>query len=100
MKREEIIVILRGILREYTYFPTERIEENTLLWEDLNMDSLDVVTAIVAVEDALGVSVVDEEIAKLHTIGDVADYILDMFDTMSNTTDDVAAWTRPSEYER
>ena len=45
------------------------------LTEDLEADSLDAVELNMALEDACGVSIPDEELAKLKTVGDIYNYI-------------------------
>lgn len=43
--------------------------------KDLGLDSLDIVTLIMAVEDEYGFTADDDEIVGLKTIGDVVGYI-------------------------
>ena len=43
--------------------------------KDLGLDSLDVVTLIMAVEDEYGFTADDDEIVNLKTVGDVVKYI-------------------------
>ena len=45
------------------------------LTEDRDADSLDAVQLNMALEDACGVSIPDEELAKLKTVGDIFNYI-------------------------
>ena len=45
------------------------------LVEDLGADSLDIVELIITFEDEFGISLPDEEVAKMKTIDDVVDYI-------------------------
>lgn len=45
------------------------------LMEDLGADSLDAVELNMALEDACGVSIPDEELANLKTVGDIYNYI-------------------------
>ena len=45
------------------------------LVEDLGADSLDVVELIMAFEDEFGVSLPDEDIASMKTVGDIVNYI-------------------------
>ncbi len=45
------------------------------LVEDLGADSLDVVELVMTFEDEFGVSLPDEDVAKMKTVGDVIDYI-------------------------
>ncbi len=43
--------------------------------KDLGLDSLDIVTLIMSVEDEYGFTADDDEIAALKTVGDVVNYI-------------------------
>jgi acyl carrier protein len=43
--------------------------------DDLNSDSLDLVELLVALEEEYDISIPDEDISKLQTVGDVVDYI-------------------------
>lgn len=43
--------------------------------KDLGLDSLDIVTLIMAVEDEYGFTADDDEIVSLKTVGDVVNYI-------------------------
>ena len=45
------------------------------LMEDLGADSLDAVELNMALEEACGVSIPDEELANLKTVGDIFNYI-------------------------
>ena len=53
----------------------EQITLASRLVEDLGADSLDVVELIMAFEDEFGVSLPDEEIAKMKTVSDITEYI-------------------------
>ena len=50
------------------------LSENTT-WEEIGADSIDLVDLISAVEDAFGISIPDEAIENLKSIGDVAAFI-------------------------
>ena len=54
---------------------TLNCDEEASLTEDLEADSLDAVELNMALEDACGVSIPDEELAKLKTVGDIYNYI-------------------------
>ncbi len=43
--------------------------------KDLGLDSLDIVTLIMAVEDEYGFTADDDEIVNLKTVGDIVKYI-------------------------
>ena len=53
----------------------EQVVLTARLVEDLGADSLDVVELIMAFEDEFGVSLPDEEIATMKTVGDIVNYI-------------------------
>ena len=54
--------------------PSQITLESRLV-EDLGADSLDVVELIITFEDEFKISLPDEEVAKMKTIGDVVKYI-------------------------
>lgn len=43
--------------------------------DDLGADSLDIVELIMALEDTFGMDISDDDLAKIHTVQDVIDYI-------------------------
>ena len=51
------------------------ITRDTRLVEDLKADSANVMVMIMDVEDAFGITVEDDQIMKMKTVGDVVDYI-------------------------
>lgn len=53
----------------------EQVTPNARLVEDLGADSLDVVELIMAFEDEFGVSLPDEDISSMKTVGDIVNYI-------------------------
>ena len=44
-------------------------------WRIFDADSLDVVDMVMSLEDEFGIEVPDEEVEKLHTVGDVVRFI-------------------------
>lgn len=53
----------------------EQVTLTARLVEDLGADSLDVVELIMAFEDEFGVSLPDEDISSMKTVGDIVNYI-------------------------
>jgi len=53
----------------------DKVTMEANLTEDLEADSLDAVELNMALEDACGVFIPDEELAKLKTVGDIYNYI-------------------------
>lgn len=53
----------------------EDIKLTSRLVEDLGADSLDFVELVMAFEDEFGITLPDEDVGKLKTIGDIVEYI-------------------------
>ncbi len=51
------------------------ITRESRLIEDLEADSLDIVELIMTFEDEFGISLPDEDVSKLKTVGNIVDYI-------------------------
>jgi acyl carrier protein len=66
--QEEVLNKIKEIVPKFGVEPDDVTNESTL--EDLDMDSLDVVEIMQAIEDDLGVRVPDEDLEDLSTIGD------------------------------
>lgn len=49
----------------------EKITEGARLAEDLNIDSLDAVELIMALEEEFGVKIPDEELGKMNKVSDI-----------------------------
>lgn len=70
-KLKEIIVNQFGI-------DMDELSEDTDIVADLGADSLDVVEMMMALEEEFGITIEDEKIAELKTIGDVVDCVESM----------------------
>lgn len=67
---------LKQILYDTVDVKTEiDIDENTVILRDLNVDSLDMVELVCAVEDEFDIEIADKKIKSLVTIGDLIKYI-------------------------
>ena len=53
----------------------DKVTMEASLTEDLEADSLDAVELNMALKEACGVSIPDEELANLKTVGDIYNYI-------------------------
>lgn len=65
---------LKEILSEQLGIDEESITPDTTI-EDLGADSLDLVEAVMNIEEAFGVNIDDNEIENLKTVKDFLDYI-------------------------
>jgi acyl carrier protein len=53
----------------------ENIQPNSKIVEDLGAESLDIYDMIALLEDEFGIEISDEEVEKIQTVKDVADFI-------------------------
>ena len=64
---------VKEIIKKYT--ETEPITEDSVLTEDLDLTSLDVVSIVGDFEDRFDIEVDDEEILDFTTVGDIVRYV-------------------------
>ena len=62
-------------LTNYTDYPPEEINEDTLLIDDLELGSFDVALMVSEVEDQYGVKIPDEKIVEFRTVGDIEEFL-------------------------
>ncbi|MBS7400918.1 MAG: acyl carrier protein [Eubacteriales bacterium] len=67
----EICVAIAKQLRK----PVAEVTVNKKLKEDLNADSLDLVELMMNLEEQYHITIADEDLVKMQTIGDVVNYI-------------------------
>lgn len=66
---------VRDIICEQFDLEPEQVTENTLLKEDLDADSLDLVDLVMSFEDEFQIEVPEEEVRNIKTVGDIVKYI-------------------------
>ena len=75
MKRAEIFNELKEIVLDYLGDDDIEVSEDSVLTDDLGLTSLDLISIVGDVEDSFGISVEDEAMESIETVGDVLDYI-------------------------
>jgi len=75
--REEVLTLVREHLAEELEVDIGRIGEGTRFKEDLDADSLDLYELVMELEDRYGVSVSEEQAAKIATVGDAVGFVLE-----------------------
>jgi acyl carrier protein len=68
---DRIINIVNQVLEEEFEIKAELLKPESLLYEDMGLDSLDAVDFIVMVDKELGVRIEEEEARSLRTLEDV-----------------------------
>ena len=76
MTREQVLSLIRAHLVDELELDPERIQEATRFKEDLEADSLDLYTLVQALEDSYGVTISDEQAARILTVGQAVDFVL------------------------
>lgn len=77
MTRDDVLTLIRDHLADELEVDPGRIEESTRFKEDLDADSLDLVTLVQELEDSYGVRISDEDAARIITVGQAADFVMD-----------------------
>lgn len=66
---------VRDVIAQQTGISPEEIKMESSFVEDLNIDSLDLVELIMALEDEYSVEFSEEDAEQIKTIGDIVHYI-------------------------
>jgi len=66
---------VRAAIAKQLDIPEDSITEESKLIEDLKADSLDVVELIMDLEQEYQMEIPDDELPKLHTVGDIVGFL-------------------------
>lgn len=85
MTDQEIIEKINSSLAEEFEFDQNEMTPETTLFEDMGLDSLDVVDLVIVLETAFGMKIREEEaIRKIRTLGDIHTFVIDKKRQMEN----------------
>jgi len=76
MTREEVFNAIRDHLADELELDPARVSEATRFKEDLDADSLDLYTLVQELEDSYGVTMSDEEAARITTVGQAVEFVV------------------------
>ncbi len=76
LSQDEVMAKVRDHLAAELEVDASRIEPETRFREDLDADSLDLYELVMELEDTYGVSVSEEEAARIGTVGDAVQFVL------------------------
>ncbi|HZV75041.1 MAG TPA: acyl carrier protein [Conexibacter sp.] len=77
MTREQVLERVRAHLADELAIDPTGIAESTRFREDLEADSLDLYTLVQELEDQYAVRISDEQAAKILTVGQAVDFVLE-----------------------
>lgn len=77
MSREEVFSLIQAHLADELDLDPARIDDATRFREDLEADSLDLYTLVQELEDSYGVRMSDEQAARILTVGQAVDFVLE-----------------------
>ena len=72
---QEILEGLAEIVNEETGLSTDSVQSDKSFTEDLDIDSLSMMTIVTHAEDKFGVRIPDDEVKNLTTVGDAVSFI-------------------------
>ena len=74
--RESVLALIRAHLADELDVDSAEITEQTRFKEDLEADSLDLYTLVQELEDTYGLSMSEEQAAKVLTVSAAIDFVL------------------------
>ncbi len=73
--QQEILSGLAEIVNEETGLDPAEVQMDKSFTDDLDIDSLSMMTIVVNAEEKFGVRIPDDEVKNLNTVGDAVSYI-------------------------
>ena len=77
LTEQEVVTLVDDILEEYFEIEREMLKPEANIFEDLELDSLDIVDLVVAMQKRFNVRIRDDErIRHIRTLGDIHRFVL------------------------
>jgi acyl carrier protein len=76
MEREEVLDAIRGVAVEVLSVEPAQVTEEARFKEDLEADSLDLVELVMALEEGFDISVPEEDLEGVTTVGQAVDLVV------------------------
>ncbi|HET9163755.1 MAG TPA: acyl carrier protein [Solirubrobacterales bacterium] len=77
MNRDEVFDLVRDHLAEELEVDPVKISEQTRFKQDLDADSLDLYELVMELEDNYGISVSEQQAARIETVGDAVTFVVE-----------------------
>lgn len=75
MNKQEIEKAVKEIVSNHYEFPIEDLTNDSVLEDEVGLDSLDVVELILTLETKINITIPDEETENIKTVGDMVTVI-------------------------
>ena len=75
MSRDEVLNVMRDCAVDLLKIDPAKVTEEATFADDLEADSLDVVELVMALEEKLDISIPEEELEGIKTVGEALDVI-------------------------
>ena len=76
LSQDEVLAGLAELINDETGIATDVVELDKSFVDDLDIDSISMMTIVVNAEDKFDVKIPDDEVKNLKTVGDAVDYIV------------------------
>lgn len=75
MARQDVVTALKEVLVDKLQVEADTVTEDANLFDDLGLDSIDLMTVVMAIEERFDIEVPDDELEDVTTIGQAADLL-------------------------
>ena len=75
LSQAEVLAGLAELVNDETGIATDAVQMDKSFTDDLDIDSISMMTIVVNAEDKFGVKIPDEEVKNLVTVGDAVNFI-------------------------
>jgi acyl carrier protein len=76
LSQDEVLAGLAELINDETGIATDSVELGKSFTDDLDIDSISMMTIVVNAEEKFDVKIPDEEVKNLQTVGDAVTYIV------------------------
>jgi len=76
LSKDEVLAGLAELINDETGIATDSVELDKSFTDDLDIDSISMMTIVVNAEEKFDVKIPDEEVKNLATVGDAVNFIV------------------------
>jgi len=74
--KNEVLAGLAALVNDETGVPVENVVFGKSFADDLDIDSISMMTIVVNAEEAFGIKIPDDKVSELKTVDDAVDFIV------------------------